>query len=266
MDNIALGKYIPLDSWVHKLDPRAKIVALIIFMVAIFLPSSYVSYAWIALAIILVTLLSKLTFSFLMKSVKPMLFMMSFLLVINILVIKEGTCLISLGWFSIYSQAIHQSLFVVLRLVFIIMATTILTSTTKPLDLTMAIEMLLQPFKVIKVPAEDIAMIISIALRFIPTLIEETNRIMKAQASRGVDLQEGKLIEKLKAVLSMIVPLFASAFQRAIELAYAMEARGYIPGKKRTRYRKLKITGNDVILIIATIIVLVGVIGINAHV
>ncbi len=265
MDNIALGRYMPYDSLIHKLDPRAKIIALIIFMIAVFLPSNYPSYGVVALAIIAITLVSKLTFKYLLKSVKPMIFMMVFLLIINIFVIKEGTLLISLGFFSIYSQALHQTLFVVLRLMFIIMATTLLTATTKPLDLTMGIESLLKPLKTFHVPAEEISMIISIALRFIPTLIEETSRIMKAQASRGVELDEGKLIEKLKAVISMIVPLFASAFQRAIDLAYAMEARGYIPNQPRTKYRQLKITAGDVILIVCSIITLICVLVVNVY-
>lgn len=265
MDNIALGRYLPYDSLIHRLDPRAKIIALMIFMIASFLPGNYPAYAVLALGMIVITYCSKLSIRYLMKSVKPMIFMMSFLLVINIFVIREGNVLIALGPLQIYSKALHQTLFVVLRLLFIIMATTLLTSTTKPLDLTMGIESLLKPLKVIHVPAEEISMIISIALRFIPTLIEETGRIMKAQASRGVELDEGKLIEKLKAVLSMIVPLFASAFQRAMDLAYAMEARGYIPGAKRSKYRQLKITYQDILLIVMTIIILIGVIVVNIY-
>ena len=149
MDNVALGRYMPYDSAIHRLDPRAKIIALMIFMISVFLPSNYPAYGVVAIAMIIVTLLSKLTFNYLLKSAKPMMFMMIFLLIINIFVIKEGTLLIALGAFSIYSQALHQTLFVVLRLMFIIMATTLLTATTKPLDLTMGIESLLKPLKVL---------------------------------------------------------------------------------------------------------------------
>ena len=135
------------------------------------------------------------------------------------------------------------------------MITTIRTDTTKPRELTLGIEDLLKPFQVIHVPAHEIAMMISIALRFIPTLIEETQRIMKAQASRGVDMEEGSLMEKVKAILSLIVPLFVSAFQRAEDLAYAMEARGYIPNRMRTRYKQLKMEGRDYVLLCASILI-----------
>ena len=151
--------------------------------------------------------------------------------------------------------AIAQTLYIVVRLALMIMITTILTATTKPLELTLGIEDLLKPFQVIHVPAHEIAMMISIALRFIPTLIEETQRIMKAQASRGVDMEEGSLMEKVKAILSLIVPLFVSAFQRAEDLAYAMEARGYIPNRMRTRYKQLKMEGRDYVLLSASVLV-----------
>ena len=143
------------------------------------------------------------------------------------------------------------------------MVTTILTATTKPLQLTLGIEDLLKPFQVIHVPAHQIAMMISIALRFIPTLIEETQRIMKAQASRGVDMEEGKLMEKIRAILSLIVPLFVSAFQRAEDLAYAMEARGYIPDRPRTRYQQLKMHPADYVLLVGSVVILAGMIIMN---
>ena len=171
--------------------------------------------------------------------------MMAFLLLINIFVIKTGTPWIQWGWFSVYSDAIYQTLYIVVRLMMMIIITTILTATTKPLDLTLGIEKLLHPFEKIGLPAHIIAMMISIALRFIPTLIEETQRIMNAQASRGVDLENGSMKEKVMAILALIVPLFVSAFDRADQLANAMEARGYDPQKPRTRYKVLKMTGID---------------------
>ena len=183
---------------------------------------------------------------------KPMLFMMIFLLVINVLVIKTGIPWIQWGWFSIYSDAIYQTLYIVVRLLYMIIITTILTATTKPLDLTLGIEKLLKPLEKIKFPAHIIAMMISIALRFIPTLIEETQRIMNAQASRGVDLDNGSLKEKLMAILSLIVPLFISAFDRADQLANAMEARGYNPNAQRTRYKLLKMSSLDYIGLISS--------------
>ena len=260
MNNIALGRYLPLTSIIHNMDPRAKIGAMLLMMVAIFIPAGYTGYIIIGIAVVLTALLAKLKLSFLWRAMKPMLFMLSFLLIINLLVVRSGDVLITLGSWNIYTDALTQTLYIVIRLALMIMITTILTATTKPLELTLGIEDLLKPFKVIGVPAHDIAMMISIALRFIPTLIEETQRIMKAQASRGVDMENGKLMEKVKAILSLIVPLFVSAFQRAEELAYAMEARGYIPSRPRTRYKQLKMHGKDVALLLLSVLILVGVI------
>lgn len=249
MDSFALGRYIPLDSIIHRLDPRAKIGAMLILLISIFIPTGFVGYAIMGAVIVMTVFLAKLSLNFVWKAMKPMLFMLVFLMIINILVLKTGTPLITLWGFTIYSDAIFQTVFIAIRLMLMIMVTTILTATTKPLDLTLGIEDLLKPMQVIKVPAHEIAMMISIALRFIPTLIEETQRIMKAQASRGVDLKEGKLKEKIMAILSLIVPLFVSAFQRAEDLANAMEARGYAPGEKRTRYKQLKMRGADYVLL-----------------
>lgn len=163
---------------------------------------------------------------------------------------KTGTVWVTLGKFKIYSDAVTQTLYIAVRLLLMIMITTCLTATTKPLDMTLGIEDLLKPLIRFHVPAHEIAMLISIALRFIPDLIDETNRIMKAQESRGVDMTEGKLKEKIMAILSLIVPLFVSAFQRAEDLANAMEARGYAPGEPRTRYKVLKMQGRDYIALI----------------
>ncbi|MCF0259329.1 MAG: energy-coupling factor transporter transmembrane protein EcfT [Erysipelotrichaceae bacterium] len=246
MRNIALGRYMPLKSVVNDMDPRAKLIVLFVLMVAIFIPAGFWGYIPIALFILAALKLAKLKLSFAMRSVKPMLFMMVFLTIINILVMKTGTLWFKLGWFTIYSDAIIQTAYIIIRLTLMIILTTILTATTKPLDLTLGIEKLLKPLEVIGLPAHIIAMMISIALRFIPTLIEETQRIMNAQASRGVDLENGTLKEKITAVLALIVPLFVSAFDRADQLANAMEARGYDPNKQRTRYKTLKMTKVDV--------------------
>lgn len=256
MHNFALGKYMPLDSIIHRMDPRAKIGAMLLLMVAIFIPAGYIGYAIIAVFILTAVFLSKLRLNFIWRSVKPMMFMLVFLWIINVLVLRTGYVMFTIFGFKVYSDAIFQTLFIIIRLLLMIIVTTILTATTKPLELTLGIEDLLTPFKVIHVPAHEIAMMISIALRFIPTLIEETNRIIKAQTSRGVDLDEGSLKEKLMAILALIVPLFVSAFQRAEELANAMEARGYIPNRPRTRYKQLKMTSKDYVLLLLSVIIL----------
>lgn len=260
MSNIALGRYIPLDSVVHKLDPRMKIMAMFLLLVAVFIPAGYYGYGALGFFIVAVLLIAKLKLNFIFSAMKPMLFMLVFLLVINILVLRTGYVLFSIFGFTVYSDAIFQTLYITFRLALMIMITTALTATTKPLDLTLAIEDLLAPLKRFGVPAHEIAMMISIALRFIPTLIEETERIMKAQASRGVDLKEGKFKEKIMAILSLIVPLFVSSFQRAEDLADAMEARGYVPSAKRTRYKQLKRTFKDYVMIAIVLLLLVGLI------
>ena len=255
MNNITLGRYIPYNTIIHKLDPRTKIVAMILLLVCVFLPIGYIGFA--ALLVLVFTLLkvAKVRISSIYKSLKPMWFMMVFILIINMFLIQEGEVLFTLFDRPFYTKAFTQTLMVVIRLVLMISVTTVLTATTKPLDLTYGLEFFMTPLKVIKFPAHEIAMTISIALRFIPTILEETQKIMKAQASRGVDLQDGKLKEKIGAIISLIIPLFISAFQRSEELANAMEARGYNPSAKRTRYRTLRFSSKDVVsLIISTLV------------
>ena len=255
MNNIALGRYLPLNSVVNNMDPRSKILIMLLIMIAVFIPAGILGYAVIGAFIILSLILSKLSLGYALKAMKPMVFMMCFLLVINVLLIKTGVPVFSLGWFTVYSDALNQTFYIVIRLMLMIIVTTILTATTKPLDLTLGIEKLLHPFEKIGVPAHIIAMMISIALRFIPTLIEETQRIMNAQASRGVDLENGTMKEKVMAILALIVPLFVSAFDRADQLANAMEARGYDPQRQRTRYKTLKMNMVDYVgLALATIV------------
>ena len=257
MDSIVFGRYLPIDSFMHRLDPRAKLIGLLLLLIAIFIPAGALGYILLGLVVLDCVYLSKLKISYIMKAMKPMLFMMVFLLVVNVLVVKTGDVLFTVFNFVVYSDAVFQTLYIVIRLLLMVSMTTILTATTKPLDLTLGIEELLSPFKKIGVPAHEIAMMISIALRFIPTLIEETQRIMKAQKSRGVDLEEGKMMEKIRAMISLIVPLFISAFQRAEDLANAMEARGYVPDAKRTRYNQLVMKTNDYITIAFSVIVLI---------
>ena len=256
MDSIVFGRYLPIDSFMHRLDPRAKLIGLLLLLIAIFIPAGALGYILLGLVVLDCVYLSKLKISYIMKAMKPMLFMMVFLLVVNVLVVKTGDVLFTVFNFVVYSDAVFQTLYIVIRLLLMVSMTTILTATTKPLDLTLGMEELLSPFKKIGVPAHEIAMMISIALRFIPTLIEETQRIMKAQKSRGVDLEEGKMMEKIRAMISLIVPLFISAFQRAEDLANAMEARGYVPDAKRTRYNQLVMKTNDYITIAFSVIVL----------
>ena len=260
MNNLVFGKYIPIKSIIHDLDPRAKIVALFVMIVAVFIPKSWLVYLFLGIAIFAVVLLSHIKLSLILKALKPTVIMMVILLIINCLTVKTGVVLLTISKFEIYSDAIFNTLFIVVRLLLMIMLTTILTATTKPLDLTLGIESLLSPLKIVHFPYHEIAMMISIALRFIPTIIEETMRIMNSQKSRGVDFEEGKLSEKVTAILSLIIPLFSVAFQRAYELADAMEARGYNPDKERTRYHTLTFGVKDFIFVLLANVALVLVI------
>ena len=260
MNNFVFGKYLPLNSIIHKLDPRIKIIALFIMMVSIFTVNNWWAYLLLGIIILTMIFLSKLSISFVIKAFKPMIFMLLFLLVINALTIKTGTILFSIASLNIYSDAIINTLFIVVRLLLMIMVATCLTATTKPLDLTLGLEYILAPLSIIKFPTHEVAMMISIALRFIPTIIEETMRIMDAQKSRGVDFEEGSIKEKITAILSLIVPLFSVAFERAYELADAMEARGYVPGATRTRYRTLKYTFKDFVFLFVALLSLASVI------
>ncbi|MBW9212640.1 MULTISPECIES: energy-coupling factor transporter transmembrane protein EcfT [Terrabacteria group] len=262
MSNFTLGRYVPMDSPIHCMDPRAKIMAMLVLLVCIFIPAGWAGYALMFVVACSAILIAKLSFKFIWKSMKPMLFMLVFLFAINIFSIQSGSVWLKIGSFELHSQAVFQTLYIAVRLLLMIMITTCLTATTKPLDMTLGIEDLLKPFEKIHVPSHMIAMLISIALRFIPDLIEETQRIMKAQESRGVDLKEGKLKEKVMAILALIVPLFVSAFQRAEDLAEAMEARGFVPGRMRTRYKQLHFTKVDYVLLVFVHILLLVLMGI----
>lgn len=245
MKNLALGRYIPHNTLIHRLDPRIKLITMIILIVCVFLPIGFIGYGFLGLFCLLMLKNVKIKMITIFRLLKHLWFMFAFLFIFNILTYKTGTLLFEYNWFQLYSGGIYQTLYIVIRLAIMLAITTILTTSTKPLDLTYGLEALLSPLKVVKFPAHEIAMIISIALRFIPTLLEETDRIMKAQASRGSILSEGKLKEKVSSIISLVIPLFFSAFQRSDELADAMEARGYNPSAKRTRYRILKLEQRD---------------------
>jgi energy-coupling factor transport system permease protein len=265
MAMMTIGRYVPYRSFIHQRDPRLKLFAMIVLMVTIFIRfdnvwTDLILYGSILIIMAILMKVSHLSFRQLLKQLKALWIMLIFLLLINLLI--PNTTQIS-GFFDffglkIYYAALLQTFYIVFRLVLMIALTLVLTATTRPLDLTYAIEWYLLPLKVIRFPTHEVAMTISIALRFIPTLLEETTRIMKAQASRGVDFIGGKLREKLRAMVSLIVPLFISAFQRSEELANAMEARGYDPSQPRTRYRQLTWQATDSLTLVIVIVYLTG--------
>ncbi len=256
MGNITLGKYIPNNTFFHRLDPRCKLILLFTFMITVFINIGVIGYGVLGLIIIVCFFLSKIKIRTVLKSLKPMWFMVLFIFILNLFIVKQGT-----PWhiwkITIYSDAVYSTLKIVYRLVLLISTSTIFTATTKPLDITIAIEDLFGFLKKV-VNVHILSMTISIALRFIPTILDETYRIMKAQASRGVDFVHGKLKEKALAVTSLIIPLFISAFARSDDLANAMEARSYDPYAKRTRYRKLKWNKKDTVMLSLTLLLLIG--------
>lgn len=265
MDNITFGRYSPLNTFVHKLDPRNKILLLALLMAVVFFKfnvwSTNLIFSGITLVIVLIIcLISKIKISQILKTFASLWIMIIFLIIVYVLVPNSTYTHIafSIGSFNIYWDAFYQCGYIILRLMEMLILTMILTSTTKPLDLTYAFEWYMYPFKLIKFPTHEIAMTISIALRFIPTLLEEANRIMKAQSSRGVDFTSGGLGKKFKAIISLIVPLLISSFQRSDELANAMEAKGYDPRGKRTKYRKLKFTYRDLISFVIIALIFSG--------
>ena len=266
MNNITLGKYVPYNSFIHRLDPRSKLLSMILLMVCIFFKFSSVAmnffiYAILFIFIYIIMRIAHISLKMLFSQLKAMWIMILILLVIYVLVKGDESMgyidVFNTGWI-IYYSAIFNTLYIVFRLIIMLGLTLVLTATTKPLELTNALEWFMKPLKVIKFPVHEIAMTISLALRFIPTLLEETDRIMKAQASRGVDFQNGKYSEKIRAIISLIVPLFISALQRSEELANAMEARGYDPSADRTKFRVSKWKLGDTISSIIVLLIMGG--------
>ena len=244
LTDITLGQYFPGTSFLHKLDPRIKIVATMIFIIAIFFAHSLASYALVTAFVALSFAISRLPVKFILKSLKPLWVIIIFTMGVHIFT-TPGDVLWQYGIFHITKEGLYQGALMTARLVFLIVFSSLLTYTTSPIVLTDGIEHLLNPFKRIGVPAHELAMMMTIALRFIPTLIEEADKIMKAQMARGADFESGNLIKRAKAMVPLLVPLFVSAFRRAGDLAMAMESRCYRGGEGRTRLRVLKFTKND---------------------
>ncbi|MBQ7137433.1 MAG: energy-coupling factor transporter transmembrane protein EcfT [Clostridia bacterium] len=265
MKNITMGQYYPVDSWVHRLDPRTKILLTVAMIVAVFLVKSMVGYALILGFMYLVSKLSNIPFKMLVKGVKPLRFILILTFILNLFFNTGTTMLVEWGFVKISYEGLSTAIHYSLRLVFLVLGTSLMTLTTSPIALSDGIEMLLSPLKVIKFPAHELAMMMSIALRFIPTLMEEADKIMKAQMARGADFESGNLLARAKAMVPLLVPLFVSAFRRAGDLAMAMESRCYHGGENRTRLRVLKITKNDY-LAAAGMAVLIVLILVEGHI
>lgn len=245
--DITIGQYMPGETFVHKLDPRTKILLTILYIISLFIVDKFVGYILIVGFLALTVWASKLPVRYLFKGLKPVLFLIIFTAVLNIFMVKGtlDSLIYELGFIKIYKEGLLTAAFMALRLIFLIMSTSILTLTTSPIELTDAIERLLKPIG--KEIAHELAMMMTIALRFIPTLMDETDKIMMAQKARGADFDNGGLIQKAKSLIPLLVPLFVSSFRRADELAMAMESRAYRGGAGRTRMKQLKFSSNDLL-------------------
>ena len=257
LKDITLGQYFPGNSPIHRLDPRAKLVALILYIVALFMAKWFVTYAVMLAVLVVVTALSTVKPKALLRGMKPVLILLIFTGVLNMFY-TPGRELVSFWIFTITYEGILHAFFMVIRIVMLISCTFLLTYTTSPLALTDGLEGLLSPLKKIKIPVHELAMMMSIALRFIPTLIEETDKIMSAQRARGADFDTGNLLQKAKALIPLLVPLFISAFRRADELSTAMECRCYHGGTGRTRMNRLRFRTSDGLFMLTALVICVG--------
>ena len=243
--DITLGQYYPADSILHKLDPRVKLVTTIVFLVALFVANDWVGYAVATVFLVAVIKLSKVPFHFMVKGLKAIFFILLITMFFNLFLTPGDVVLVQIWKLKITDKGLHTAIFMAIRLIYLILGSSVMTLTTTPNDLTDGLEKLMSPLKKLHVPVHEVAMMMSIALRFIPILLEETDKIMKAQIARGADFENGNLIQKAKNLVPLLVPLFISAFRRANDLAMAMEARCYRGGEGRTKMKPLVYAKRD---------------------
>ena len=260
MREVSFGQYYPSNSFVHKCDPRVKILFLIAYIVAVFLGQNFYALGACAAVFVVVAIFSGIPFSALLRSVKAILFLLFFVTVVNLFFYEGETVLWQWEMIRITEEAVHYTIFLAARLFLLVLGSSILTLTTTPVSLADGIESLLSPLKVIHFPVHELALIMSIALRFIPILTDETQRIMNAQKARGADFETGGLAKRVKAIVPILIPLLISAFRRADELGDAMDARCYSGSKVRTKYKKLTLGWRDIVAFVLMAALLAGVI------
>lgn len=264
--DITIGQYYPAKSILHRLDPRVKIVCTLLFLISLFLQKSILGYLIAAVFLGTVIKISRVPFKFIVKGLKPIVMLLMITVVFNLFLTKGGEVLFHKWIFTVTEQGLSTAVFMAIRLTFLIIGSSLMTFTTTPNSLTDGIEKLLHPLNKIRVPVHEIAMMMSIALRFIPILLEETDKIMKAQIARGADLESGNIIQKAKAMIPILVPLFVSAFRRANDLAMAMESRCYRGGDGRTKMKPLVYGTRDRMAYIITIVYVVAVFVVGRYV
>ncbi len=260
LKDITLGQFFPGKSVIHRLDPRTKLLFLIVYIVSLFVASNWISYGVMLFFLIAVIAMSTIPVKSIFKGLKPLIFILIFTGILNMFFTAGETVLLSFWMFTITLEGIIRALFMTLRILMLVAGTFLLTYTTSPVALTDGIESLLSPLKKIHFPVHELSMMMCIALRFIPTLIEETDKIISAQKARGADFESGSLISRVKALVPILVPLFISAFRRAEELATAMECRCYQGGNSRTKMKLLRYHRCDMIAFLAAFVLLGGVI------
>lgn len=265
LNDVTFGQFYPAQSFVHRMDPRTKIIALIAFIVLLFVASNFYSLFACVIVIIAAIAAARVPLGRVLKSIKGIIFIVVFTAVLN-LFFHGGETVYAQWWiFKITREGIINTVFLTCRLFFLVMASSVLTLTTTPVALTDGIESLLKPLKYIRFPVHELALIMSIALRFIPTLIDETNRIISAQKARGADFESGNIFKRIKAIVPILIPLLISAFRRADELGDAMDARCYSGSKNRTKYKKLKFGWRDLIAVIVFALLIAGVVLLNIY-
>ncbi len=265
LNDVTFGQYYPTKSFVHRADPRIKLLALIAYIVALFLAKNFYAMAACVIVLIATVIASRVPFGSVLRSVKAIIFLLIFTAVLNLFFHGGEHLLVEWGIIKIYREGIIFTVFFVLRLFFLVMGSALLTLTTTPVELTDGIESLLTPLKWIRFPVHELALIMSIALRFIPTLIDETNRIISAQKARGADFESGNIFKRIKAIVPILIPLLISAFRRAEELGDAMDARCYSGSKNRTKYKKLKFGWRDIIITLLFAALITGVVLLNIY-
>ena len=265
LKDITLGQYFPGDTIIHRLDPRTKLIWVVIFIAALFTARDYVSYALMIAVTVGLVAVSGVRPRNLLRGMKPLIFIICFTGILNLFYTRGGTTLFEWWIFTVTTAGIKRAVLMVIRIMMLICGTLLLTYTTSPMALTDGFEILFGPLKKIRVPIHEMSMMMSMALRFIPTLIEETDKIMSAQRARGADFDTGRLLERAKAMLPLLVPLFVSAFRRADELAVAMESRCYHGGEGRTRMKQLHFARRDYIALLAGALLLAGIITMNVY-
>ena len=257
MEKMIFGRYIPGDSFVHRLDSRSKLLFVFAFIIIVFLANNAITYGVLIAFTLVVILMSRIRLYFLINGLKPVIILMVFTFLLHVLFTREGDIIFELGFLKVYEEGLKQGIFISIRFLVLVFMTSILTLTTSPISITDGIETLLNPLKKVKLPVHELALMMSISLRFIPTLMDETDKIMKAQMARGSDLSAGPLKDRVKAIVPLLVPLFVSAFKRAEDLATAMEVRGYRGGEGRTRYRQLKWDVGDTFALLSLVVMVV---------